>query len=211
MAGVAVFDGEVAAVSMGALDSQISNNFVRSGFGRWTVFDVDVFAAPEGGARYPVTSSLAGRMFTKFHLDVGIGDATVRPTEILSGRDWLGFAGIAPVPFMAISKEQQFAEKLHAYTLPRESGVNSRVKDLVDMALLARMEAMDGSKLKEAIEATFNLRGTHSLPTVLPEPPISWARPYRALADECHMDWTMSESLNALAELLGGIMTKGGK
>jgi hypothetical protein len=31
---------------------------------------------------------------------------------------------------MAISKEQQFAEKLHAYTVPRPDAPNSRVKDL---------------------------------------------------------------------------------
>jgi hypothetical protein len=34
-----------------------------------------------------------------------------------------------------ISQEQQFAEKVHAYTLPRKTP-NSRVKDLVDILLL---------------------------------------------------------------------------
>ena len=81
---------------------------------------MDLDGAPEGGSRYPVTSSLAGRVFTKFHLDVGIGDAIVRPTEVVLGRDWLEFAGIPFVPCIAISSEQQFAEKLHAYTRPRE-------------------------------------------------------------------------------------------
>ena len=75
---------------------------------------MDLDAAPQGGARYPVTASLAGRVFTGFRLDVGIGDAVVPPTELIEGRDWLGFAGIAPPQLMAISKEQQFAEKLHS-------------------------------------------------------------------------------------------------
>ena len=57
---------------------------------------------------------LAGRVFTRFQLDIGIGDAVVLPTELIKGRDWLGFAGIAPGQFMAISKAQQFAEKFHA-------------------------------------------------------------------------------------------------
>ena len=82
-------------------------------------------AAPEGGSRYPVIASLAGRRFTQFHLDVGIGDASIQPTEILEVRDWLGFAGVAPVPCIAICKEQQFVEKLHAYKLNREHGLNS--------------------------------------------------------------------------------------
>jgi len=39
---------------------------------------------------------LAGRVFTRFQLDIGIGYAVVLPTELIKGRDWLGFAGIAP-------------------------------------------------------------------------------------------------------------------
>ncbi len=111
---------------------------------------MDLQAAPQGGARYPVVASLAGRVFTKFHLDVGIGDAVVPPTELIEGRDWLGFAGIASPKFVAISKEQQFAEKLHAYTLPRPDSTNSRVKDLVDMVLLAQMETLDRDVLRQA-------------------------------------------------------------
>jgi len=41
-----------------------------------------------------------------------------------------------------IAREQQFAEKIHAYTLPR-SATNSRVKDLVDMALLISDSTLD--------------------------------------------------------------------
>jgi len=80
---------------------------------------LDLNAAPQGEARYPVVASIAGRVFTKFHLDVGIGDAVAHPTELIKGRNWLDFAGLPPAMLMAISKEQQFAEKLHAYTLPR--------------------------------------------------------------------------------------------
>ena len=65
---------------------------------------------------------------------------------------------------MAISKEQQFAEKLHAYTLPRPDAPNSRVKDLVDMILLIQMSTMDKAVLERAIQTTFELRGTHAVP-----------------------------------------------
>jgi hypothetical protein len=57
---------------------------------------LDLNAAPQGGARYPVVASIAGRVFTKFHLDVGIGDAVVHPTELIKGRNCLDFAGIPP-------------------------------------------------------------------------------------------------------------------
>ena len=45
-----------------------------------------------------------------------------------------------------ISAEQQFAEKLHAYTLPRLERVNTRTKDLIDMVLLIRRETSTKAK-----------------------------------------------------------------
>jgi predicted nucleotidyltransferase component of viral defense system len=159
---------------------------------------LDLNAAPQGGARYPVVASIAGRVFTKFHLDVGIGDAVVQPTELLKGRNWLDFAGIPPAMLMAISIEQQFAEKLHAYTLPRRDSSNSRVKDLVDMVLLARLRTMDKAILQRAISATFSLRGTHPIPANLPAPPASWTVPFLVLARECQLELTLSDALQIL-------------
>ena len=57
------------------------------------------------------------RIFARFHLDAGIGDVIIQPVDIIECRDWLGFAGIATPGVRTISREQQFAEKLHAYTL----------------------------------------------------------------------------------------------
>ncbi len=165
---------------------------------------LDLEGAPEGGSRYPVIASLAGRVFTKFHLDLGIGDAVVRPTEIIRGRDWLEFAGIPLVPCIAISREQQFAEKLHAYTRQRERP-NSRVKDLVDMALLVKMGLPESPKLKEAIQMTFEQRGTHAIPIAFPDPPQSWQQPYVQLAGECGLEWTIEASVQAVASRLAGM------
>ena len=103
--------------------------------GDWFVYTVgaaimDLDAAPYGGARYPVECPMDGRAFSRFHLDVGIDDVLIEPLQRIQGHDWLGFAEIPPAEMRLISKEQQVAEKLHAYTLPR-STPNSRVKDLV--------------------------------------------------------------------------------
>lgn len=165
---------------------------------------MDLKAAPEGGARYPVTASLAGRMFTKFHLDVGIGDAVTPPTELIEGRNWLEFAGIASPRFMAISKEQQFAEKIHAYTLPRANVPNTRVKDLVDMILLIQMKTMDRSVLQKAIQATFELRETHPVPDAVPEPPESWNSPFEVIAKECQLDMSAKKASRAVQAYLFG-------
>ena len=163
---------------------------------------MDLKAAPQGGARYPVTASLAGRMFTKFHLDVGIGDAVTPPTEMIEGRDWLEFAGIASPKFMAISKEQQFAEKLHAYTLPREGVTNTRVKDLVDMILLIQMKAMEKRVLRQAIQTTFKLRDTHPVPAAVPEPLESWNTAFAAMSKECHLEIASGEAARMVGAYL---------
>jgi hypothetical protein len=40
-----------------------------------------------------------GRVFARFHVDVGIGDEVIEPLDLVTGEDWLGFGGIAPPSF----------------------------------------------------------------------------------------------------------------
>jgi len=77
--------------------------------------------APDGGARFPVDARLDGRTFVKFHVDLGVGDEVLEPLESVEGEDWLGFAGIPAVVVPALSVDQHWAEKFHAYTRPRET------------------------------------------------------------------------------------------
>jgi hypothetical protein len=63
--------------------------------------------APDGGARFPIDARVDGRTFVAFHVDLGVGDQLLEPLEDLVGRDWLGFAGIAPGTARAVSVEQQ--------------------------------------------------------------------------------------------------------
>lgn len=144
----------------------------------------DLDAAPSGGARYPVEALVDGRTYVKFHIDIGAGDVVIAPAEVLIGRDWLGFAGIAAVKAPAIPREQQFAEKLHAYTLPRKVP-NSRARDLVDMVLLVNAGKLDEKRTAQAIKGTFARRGTHPVPEKLAPPPMAWTNPFALLAEEC--------------------------
>ena len=42
---------------------------------------MDLEAAPYGGARYLVEARMDGRVFSRFHLDAGIGDAVMQPMD----------------------------------------------------------------------------------------------------------------------------------
>lgn len=186
-ASQADWDANAAAVleslrEVGMLDLQDFFTFVFSD----AMQDLD--AAPYGGARFPVDARLAGRTFAKFHLDLSTGDVLREPYESLAGRDWLGFAGIAGADFPAVSPEEQFAEKLHAYTLPRVGRENTRVKDLVDLVLLIERTRLDAPRLAKAIRETFQRRKTHAVPSTLAPPPLSWAPSFAGMAAECSLD-----------------------
>jgi hypothetical protein len=154
---------------------------------------------PYGGFRFPIESRIASRSFEKFHLDVGIGDICLEPLEQLPGQGWLGFYGISAPTYLVISIEQQFAEKIHAYTLPREHGYNSRVKDLIDMALLIQLNRMDHHRLFAALNLTFARRKTHEMPTMLSAPPQAWRIAFEALATQCDLSGTMEITFHAVA------------
>lgn len=151
----------------------------------------DLDAAPDGGARYPIEARLDHRTFTTFHLDVGVGDAVATPPEWLTGQDLLGFAGIPPAHAAALSREQQFAEKIHAYTLPRGERTNTRVKDLVDLVLLIEMGMPDRDLIKQAVRATFERRATHPIPVALAPPAVDWRAAFAQLAEEVDLRATI--------------------
>ena len=154
---------------------------------------LDLDAAPYGGSRFPVDAQTAGRRFAQFHLDVSSGDVLREPYEILEGRDWFGFAGLSRARVPAVSREEQFAEKLHAYTLLRKGRFNSRVKDLVDLVLLIERTKLDPSRLPKAIRETFQRRKTHGIPHVLISPPTSWSTPFAEMAEECSLEPDMEK------------------
>ena len=162
----------------------------------------DLDAAPYGGARFPVDARLAGRSFVKFHLDVSAGDILREPYELLPSRDWLSFAGIAKTDFPAVSQEEQFAEKFHAYTLPRVGRENTRVKDLVDLILLIERTKLDVVRLPKAIRETFQRRKTHEIPVDLASPPASWSRPFAEMATECGLQPDMEKQFVGVQQFI---------
>ena len=106
----------------------------------------------------------------------------------------------------AISCEEQFAEKLHAYTLPRTGRPNTRVKDLVDMLLLLDSGTIDQSRLAEDIKATFRRRRTHEVPSALPPPLSGWEASFGEMASACGLDKNIAEQHRRLARFLDGIL-----
>ena len=138
-----------------------------------------------GGWRYPVEARVAGRTFTKFHVDVGIGDGVVSAADWKKSDDVLKFAAIAPAEVAVLPIEQHFAEKIHAYTYPREKRPFSRIRDLVDLVLLIEQELPAKEQVIAAVNATFARRKTHDIPRELEPAPDMLQDSYARMAEDC--------------------------
>jgi predicted nucleotidyltransferase component of viral defense system len=90
--------------------------------------------------RYSVVSELAGRRFEQFPLDVGLVEAPALSPDLIETEGSLAFADIPMPPLAVIAIEQHIAEKVRAYTATygTDERGSTRVKDLVDLVLIAR-------------------------------------------------------------------------
>lgn len=136
------------------------------------------------GVQLSVSADLAGRPFASVRVDI-----VARPAEIEGGVEQVELPPVvyvpdwAPVVVPAVDLAQHAAEKLHAlsqmYAHPRPS---TRVKDLVDLALLIDSGALDEVRLRERVAAVFAARDGQEAESGLPGPPESWRAGYAELA-----------------------------
>ena len=178
----------------------------------WFAFEVgqedkapqDVF----GGHRYHVRCLLDGRVFEAFHVDVGVGDLLVDNFDYLHFDALLDFADIVSIEVPCYPITQQIAEKLHALTREYESGGSTRVKDFVDILLLAGLADIEGTNLSKAIQSTFEARKTHPLPQEMPALSKTLRREYTRLAKELELSFDdFYGAEKALAEFFNPILS----
>ena len=193
-------------------------------FASWGRFDLDDFLSFEieadrhkpdietdglkyDGFRFRAEAKLAGKIYgQRFGVDVAFGDPILGAPEIVVTDDVFGFAGVAPPTLQLYPIETHIAEKLHAYTLPRDRP-NSRVKDLPDIALLGTIRSLEAARLRAAIEQTFSFRATHERPNVIPEPPPEWREPYASMAAEDSLPWaTLDDVFEAANAFVGPVL-----
>ncbi|HTJ43250.1 MAG TPA: nucleotidyl transferase AbiEii/AbiGii toxin family protein [Kofleriaceae bacterium] len=159
------------------------------------------------GERYRVECKLAGRTYgRRFGVDVAFADPILGAPDVIEVENVLGFAGIAAPKLRLYPVETHIAEKLHAYTLPRDY-LNSRVKDLPDLALLATVRVLEGERVRAAIAQTFDHRATHAVPTRVPQPPPEWAETYAEMASEFDLEWRDLDTVtDAVARFLDPVL-----
>jgi hypothetical protein len=159
------------------------------------------------GYRYRAECRLAGKVYGRpFGVDVAFGDPLIGEPDIVVADDILGFAGIAPPALRLYPVVSHISEKLHALTMPR-TRPNSRVRDLPDLALLATTGPIEGERLRQAIETTFEFRDTHTVPAAIPNPPKSWDVPYASMAAKDELPWTtLLQLTDAVSKFLDPVL-----
>ena len=153
------------------------------------------------GYRFRAECRLAGKVYgARFGVDIAFGGVLSGDVEEITTDDVLGFAGIAPARLRVVPVETHLAEKLHAYTMPRERP-NTRVKDLPDLALLGTIRSLEAARVREAIARTFGSRRVHPVPARLPPPPEAWTAPYARMAEQNELPWRTLAEVEAVARI----------
>jgi hypothetical protein len=165
--------------------------------------------ADGAAVRFHVVAELAGRTFDEFVLDVGFDPPIGVEPDRLHGPELLAFAGIDPVVVRALPLEFAVAEKVHAYTRAYGNRMlaSTRVKDLVDLVLIAGEASLDARHLRAALDVTFNHRATHPLPARLPRPEADWRVPYGRMCRDIGLEPDLGAGQQLAASLVDPVLT----
>jgi len=149
-------------------------------------------------ASYHIDAMLGKNKVTSFLIDIGLESKPMNMGDASYQTSFSEFMGYAATVFPAISKEQHFAEKLHAYSRPSDRFTNMRFKDLFDLSVFTESN-LDKEELNHAMKRVFDEWGTHDIPPFLSEPPEQWRHLYDKLAAEHGLDEDMDASFAKLA------------
>lgn len=198
-------DEDAAAVDFAAAQRAELDDYFTFDIVRTKVFeDADV----AGAIRYRGRADLAGRQFDSFVVDVGFSDPPVARPDEVSGTDLLAFADLAPLRVPTLPLPMHVAEKVHAYTrrYRQQAYPSTRVKDLVDLALLSSTSGFVAGDLQVVLRRVFDARATHSVPISLPAPPLIWEASYRSLAHGLLVPSDLDEGFRHAAALLDPVL-----
>lgn len=174
----------------------------------FVISESTTIGAGEQSLRFQVTSRVAGRAFERFHVDVGYTDPLFEPIDLLTPPSFLEFAQVEASMILCYSIFQHIAEKIHAIVRPR-TRESSRVKDLVDLILLAGLDThIDVDSLGEVVELVFHNRAD-PIPNSFDKFPASWHPRYNRLAQEHQLPFLeFDDAYQAASEFITPVISR---
>lgn len=163
---------------------------------------------PGGGLRFAVVARLMGDELVHFKVDLSISDVVIGRLEDHLSDPVLLRLGFKRSRFPVYPIAQHFAEKLHAFTLPRDKE-NTRARDLVDLVWFIEFFSFRSDALIDAGEATFRARADQPWPPRMPVPPNSWERPFGRWRAELGLDPTTTRTARDAVDAFLGPVFRG--
>lgn len=151
------------------------------------------------GWRVPVAAVLAGRQFESLRIDVVSRTAEIQgAVEPLRIRAPIMGTRLHEITVPAVDVAQHAAEKFHAYSrVYAGNQPSTRVKDLVDLVLLAEAGLLDARACGARLRQVYLIRDEAAPPSTIPAAPASWRPRYAAMARE--LDLTVDDVDSACA------------
>jgi predicted nucleotidyltransferase component of viral defense system len=160
-----------------------------------------------GGQRWRATALLDGREFERVLIDVTFATEPILEPDTVMSFGLLAFAGLDQVQVRALAIEQHLAEKVHAYTRTyADERPSSRVKDLIDIDVIAATTPVDSARLRATLDTIFAKRATHPVPSKLLPPPPNWAGTWSKLAANLPIPPTLTSGHQTAATFLDPIL-----
>jgi hypothetical protein len=140
------------------------------------------------GARAHVNARLGPTSFATFHIDVVVGTAMTGTPDVVAPLTPLDIEGLIRPHYRVFPVADHLADKLCAiigtYTRDGQPASSSRVKDLVDIAIIATTQGISSQALRIAVITNAALRNL-KLPERFAVPdPVGWAARYPRVAAE---------------------------
>jgi predicted nucleotidyltransferase component of viral defense system len=159
--------------------------------------------------RWGLHVNVGQKQFSYLTIDVGIEETSFRHPDTIEAPNFLAFAGLPTTCVRVIPVVYHLAEKLHAYTRTYAANrPSSRVKDLVDMVLIARNNSIASDSLRDAIIDVFSSRSSLEVPRRFVDPPAVWHDRYAALIKPIGIDEDMAAGASIARELFDGALAR---
>lgn len=132
--------------------------------------------------RIKVAASLAGKPFGGIQVDISPRAHELDKTDRIRLANLLDFAGVPAPVVEVVDVHRHAAEKFHAMLRDFGDRENSRVRDLVDLALLIEHDQLDAARVAAAATQVWAERDAAEPPRSLPSLPATWPERYERLA-----------------------------
>lgn len=171
---------------------------------------------------FPITDLKPGHACARINISVMVGKSEIHflrvdialqdteiPSELLPGRDMLGFAEVSNPQIRTVIPEYLVADKVTLYLEEHGTPDADRVKDIVHAALVIQSCSLDKGRLTDLLAD----RAAHrdvvgKLSRTLPNPPDRWNDRFDELIEQANTNMTMREAMNIIRDTINQIRDK---